>query len=226
MLFLNLFDVFLLVLLVLCGLAGYKRGLLRTVFSFVSFILALLITGFLFNPLTGFLRRTPLFTWLTGSISSALNLEEIYENVGQTLIDIMPVHDFVRETLHLNNNSNMHDTLGVTSLPDYVAAFFANLILVAIAIIFLFITSLVVLSFVGAALDVVGKLPVINRFNDAGGLLIGLAFGALMIVLGLFVATLLFSSGYDSFVQDMLNRSVVMRYVQDNFFPRFFGSIL
>ena len=222
----NFFDIFLLVMFALCGLAGYRRGLLRTVFSFVSFILALLITGFLVNPVTALLRRTPLFSWLSGIISDALGLEEIYGRVGQALIDIMPVHDFVRETLRLNNTSYMHNTLGVSRLPDYVAAFFANLVLVAVAILFLFITSLVVLSFVGAALDVVGRLPVISRFNDAGGLMIGLAFGVMMIVLGLFVMTLVFSPGYDSFVQDMLNGSMVTRYVQDTFFPRFFGSII
>ena len=222
----NLFDIFLLIMLALCGLAGYRRGLLRTVFSFISLILAFLITGFLVNPVTGLLRRTPLFTWLTDVISNALNLEEIYGQVGGALIDIMPVHDFVRETLHLNNNSEMHNTLGVSRLPEYVAAFFANFALVAIAILFLFITSLVVLSFVGAALDIVGRLPIIGRFNDAGGLLIGLAFGMMMIVIGLFVITLVFSPGYDSFVQDILNGSVVMQYVQETFFPRFFGSVI
>ena len=223
---LNLLDIILLVLLSLCGLAGYKRGLLRTVFGFVSFILALLITGFLFNPLTVLLRQTPLFTWLKGGISSALNLEEIYGQVGQTLIDIISINDFVRETLHANNTTNMYYALGVSRLPDYVAAFFANLILAAIAIVFLFVTSLVVLSFVGVAIDVVGRLPVISTFNHVGGLLIGFAFGVLTIVFGLFVMTLVFSSGYDSVVQDMLNGSMITQYVQENFFPRLFGRVV
>ena len=222
----NFFDVFLLILLALCGLAGYRRGLLRTVFSLVSFFLAIIITGFLTGPVTALLRQTPLFTWLAGIISDALNLEDIYGNVGQALIDIMPVHGFIRETLHLNNTVNMYETLGVARLPDYVAAFFANLVLVAIAIIFLFIASLVVLSFIGSALDVVGRLPVINMFNNAGGLLIGLAFGVLIIVMGLFVMTLVFSSGYDSFVQNMLNGSMVAQYVQETFFPQLFGRVI
>ena len=222
----NFLDIFLIVLLVLCGLAGYRRGLLRTVFAFVSLIAALVITAFLFNPLTALLRMTPIFGWLTSGISNALSLDEIYEYAGQTLIDILPVHGFVRETLHINNNIDMHNTLGVSNLPDYIAAFFANLILVAIAILFIFITSLVVLSFAGAAIDVVGRLPVVSRFNDAGGLLIGLVFGALMIGLGLFVMTLVYSSGTDSFMQNLLNGSVVVRFVQDTFLPRLFGSII
>ena len=222
----NLFDVFLIALLAICGLAGYRRGFLRTVFSLISFILALFITGFLLNPFTALLRRTPIFSWLTRSISNALNLEEIYGHVGQTLIDIMPVHGFIRDTLHLNNTSNMHDTLGVTRLPDYVAAFFANLVIIAIGIIVLFIISIVLLSFVGAALDIVGGLPVISRFNDAGGLLIGLAFGVLMIFLGIFVMTLVFSYGTDSFVQNILGGSMVVRFLQETFMPRLFGSIV
>ena len=226
MLCLNLFDVILLTLLVLCGLTGFRRGLLRTVYSLVSFILALLITGFLFNPFAGMLRRTPIFTWLTRGISNALNLEEIYGHVGQTLIDIMPVHGFIRETLHLNNNVNMHNTLGVSRLPDYVAAFLANLIIIAVAILLLFMISLILLSFAGAAIDVVGKLPVINRFNDAGGLLIGLAFGVLLIGLVIFVMTLVFSSGTDSFMQNLLYGSMVVRFLQDTLLPWFFGSIV
>ena len=222
----NFLDVFLLIMLALCGFAGYRRGLLRTVFSFVSFILSLLITGFLFNPLTGLLRRTPLFSWLSRGVSRALNLEEVYERVGQSLIDILPLHGFIQETLHINNNSSMHYTLGVSRLPDYVAAFFANLILIAIAILFLFITSLIILSFFGAALDVVGRLPVISRFNDAGGLLIGLVLGVPIIGLGIFLMTLVFSSGTDSPMQSLLNDSMVVRFMQDTFMPRLFGSIV
>ena len=225
----NLFDVFLLILIGVCGMAGYRRGLLRTVFTFFSFIVALLITGFLYNPLTGFLRRTPLFTWLTRGISNALSLDEIYERArqsGESLIDVLPVHGFIQETLHINNNRNMHITLGATTLPEYVAAFFANMILVAIAILFIFITSMVFLSFVGGAVDIVGRLPVISRFNDVGGLLIGLVFGVMMVGLGLFVITLVFSSGTDTFVQNMLSGSMVARFVQETFMPRFFGSFI
>ena len=212
-------------MLVACGLGGYSRGLLRTVYAFVSFVIALLVTGLLYNPLTGLLRRTPLFSWLSNAINNALSLDEIYAYAGQTLIDVLPVHEFVRETLHLNNNVDMYNTLGVWGLQDYVAAFFANLILIAIAILFLFITSLVILSFAGAAIDVVGRLPVVSKFNDAGGLLVGLVFGVLMISLGIFVMTLVFSSGTDSFMQNALDGSVVARSVRDIIMPRFFGTI-
>ena len=213
-------------MLALSGLAGYRRGLLRTIYSFVSFFAALVITGFLYNPFTAFLRMTPLYTWLKRGISGALNLDEIYARVGQSLIEVLPVHDFVQETLHINNNIGMRNTLGVSTLPDYVAAFFANLILIAISILFIFIVSLVLLSFAGAAVDVVGRLPVISRFNDAGGLIVGLVFGVFMIGLGLFVMTLVYSSGTDSFMQDILNGSMITRTMRDTFFPQFFGSIV
>ena len=224
----NFFDVFLIIMLALSGLAGYRRGLLRTIYSFVSFFAALVITGFLYNPFAAFLRMTPLYAWLKRVISNALNLEELYARVGESLIEVLPVHDFIQETLHINNNIGMHNTLGVFSLPlpDYVAAFFANLILIAISILFIFIVSLVLLSFAGAAVDVVGRLPVISRFNYAGGLVVGLVFGVFLIGLGLFVMTLVFSSGTDSIMQNMLNGSMITRTMRDTFFPRFLGSIV
>ena len=224
----NFFDVFLLIMLALSGLAGYRRGLLRTVYAFVSFFAALVITGFLYIPLTALLRMTPLYSWLKRGISGALSLDEIYARVGESLIEVLPVHEFVQETLHINNNINMHNTLGVSNLPlpDYVAAFFANLVLIAISILVIFIASLILLSLAGAAVDVVGRLPVISRFNNAGGLVVGLAIGVFMMGLGLFVMTLVFSSGTDSFVQNILDGSLITRSMRDNFFPQFFGSIV
>ena len=223
----NLFDVFVLIVLGLSGLAGYRRGLLRTVYGFVSFIVALFVTGFLYAPFVNFLRTTPLYPWLMQSVSNTLGLDAFFEYAGatgQSLIDVLPLHALIQEILHLNNNNNMHGILGVSNIQDYVAGFFANMILTAIAIIVIFIAAMVVLSFVGAAVDVVGRLPVINTFNDIGGLLVGLLFGVLMVGLGIFVINLLAST--NQIVQNLLNGSFVARYVQDSIMPQLFGSII
>ena len=225
----NFFDIILVVVVCLCAIQGLRRGLLRSIYGLVSFVASFFIAMFLYAPVVRLLRRTPLFTFLSRGISNALNLEELSSyavQVGRSLIDVLPLHNFIRETLHINNNPGMYSMLNVATIQDFVAAFFANLILVAIAILLIFILALLILNFLGHALDVVGRLPVISTFNDVGGLLIGFVFGIVMAVSSLFILNLIFSAGTNQWVYNMLNGSMLARFVYDTIMPGLFGTVV
>ena len=225
----NFFDIILIVVLFVCAVVGLRRGLIRTVYGFVSFAAAVFVSLALYAPITRFLRMTPLYTFLSRGIADALNLEEragYAVQAGRSLIDVLPLHDFIKETLHINNNEGMHTMLNVTTIQEFIAAFFANLILVAVSLVLIFVLALLVLSFFGKALDVVGRLPVISTFNDVGGLLLGFVFGATIVVTSLFVLSLMFGSGTNERVSNMLDGSMLARFVYENIMPSLFGTVV
>ncbi len=115
--------------------------------------------------------------------------------VDQTkLIRSLPVPSFLQDMMINYNNSEGYKKLDVTDFGGYIAGFFANLVLEAVAFLATFLLVNIILRAVFAALDLFARLPVISAVNRLGGLAVGLLEGVviiwiLMIILSLFSAT-------------------------------------
>ncbi|MCL2215968.1 MAG: CvpA family protein [Defluviitaleaceae bacterium] len=213
----NVLDLAVLALVALCAFAGYRRGLIRTVYGLVSFFIAFFLASRLYSPVARILRGTGLFSMLQNNISSTLNLERV---VGEhtaarqaEIIDTLPLPAALRELLHSYNTPNMYELLQVDTIDAYISGFFANMVINAIAIIGVFMLVLVLLSIAGVALDIVGRLPVIYTFNRAGGLIFGLGMGAVLVWLCVVVMTLLSTATPELGLYYLMRESFVVRWV-------------
>ena len=220
----NALDLAVLVLVALCALAGYRRGLIRTVYRLVSFFIALFLANRLYAPVARMLRGTALFSTIQDSISTGLNLERF---VGEhtaarqvEIIDSLQLPERLRELLHSFNTPNMYELLQVSTVDEYISGFFANMVINAIAIVSVFFLVLLALSIAGVALDIVGKLPVINTFNNLGGLIVGIGMGAVLAWVCIVVMTLIFSTGSNPEMYDLMRGSLAARWVLDSMMPQ------
>ncbi|MCL1877814.1 MAG: CvpA family protein, partial [Defluviitaleaceae bacterium] len=147
----NFVDLGILGVIAVFALMGWHRGLIRTVFGLVSFFAAIILAYILRPVVAGFLREISLYDFLREHVHGGL---DGLEYSAELPIALPP---------------------GVTEIP---ASFLTNLAIDAIAIVAVFFIVFLVLSVVGAALDVVSKLPVVNTLNGLGGLVAGIFFGA------------------------------------------------
>lgn len=188
---------------------GYRRGLIRTVFSLVSFALAIILAIYLFPIVAGWLRETALFTGLKDYIIRTMGLEYAVQTHSADLIYSLPIPDILRRNLLENNTPNMFELLNVQTIEEYIAAYFAGLAINIIAIILVFIAVRLILGLVSRVLDIVGKLPVINQFNRVGGLLLGLLKGVIVVWIGLTIMNLFFLDPTMPGLQNMLAESLI-----------------
>ena len=223
----NFLDIAAVLALLFFAFTGYRRGLLRTLYGFASLVAALVVTGLLYSPVAGLLRLTPLHPWLAGLVSDSLGLEGFFESAegaGQApLFEELPLHPALREAIAERYAADAL-AAGAAALEGRVAGFLADMVLAALAIVLVFVAALVLLSVAGRTLDVVGRLPVINAFNNLGGLLVGLLAGACAVVLGFFVMNLLFGAGGD--MQEMLDASFFSQLVREAVLARLFGRFV
>lgn len=172
-----LLDILVAAVVLGCAVAAYRKGFIMAVLGFLP-MLAALLGARLFSPyVSRFLRGTPLFGSLAGSIGSALNLDKIIgESAMRTqteIIEGMQLPGFLRDALLENNNPVIYHLLDVEELQEYIAGFLANICLNAAGVILAFL-----LVYIGArallnALNIISRLPVLNFFNRACGLLVG-----------------------------------------------------
>ena len=218
----NAVDIIILTVVGLCAFAGFRRGLLHTVYRLVSIFVALFLAFRLYPHVSRMLRQTGLFGSIQRSISRAMNLEAVFNEHaaarGTEIIDALPLPAALRSLLHVNNTPNMYELLRVYTLEDYITGFFANMVINGIAVLAVFLLVMVILGLIGGLLDIVGKLPVINTLNNVGGLAIGSLLGMLLGWAGVAIMIMMFTSTGSPLMYDLLQGSFVARFFLDNEF--------
>ena len=130
-------------------------------------------------------------------MAKALNLDSMASAVSaqsNDYINSLSIPDFLKESLISNNNPVVYGILDATGINDYISGYVASMILNILSMIVVAVGLIIIFKLVLVLLDVVTKLPVIHGINSAGGLIVGLLEGVL-IVWVIFVVAVLFVSG-------------------------------
>ncbi len=207
------------------ALAGMKRGLIKTVFSMFSVIVALLATAFLSPVLT---------QWLQGNenvmeyfvekadavlpfdeVESMLNLEK-KEAEQKRFLDSLPLPESIREQLAQNNSRDFYKTLGVDTFRAYLCNYIACMIISALSFVATFVAMLILLKVLCFSLDLISKLPVLNQVNHLLGMAAGLAYALLLVWVGGVILTALGSTEAGSSLMKQVNDSAFLSFLYNN----------
>jgi len=220
---LNRVDLIIIIVVAIFALIGYRKGLVQTAYRLISFFAAMFIAWQLYPHVARFLRGTALFPAVQNMISNALNLDEfIYDHAqarGAAIIDALPLPSAVQQLLHTNNTPAMFEVLQVSTIEEYISGFFANIVINGIAILAVYLLTLLALTIVGGMLDIVTRLPVINTLNRIGGFLFGLILGGIIVWVGL-IAVVLFAAGSNPEWFAMLEASAVAQWMLRTSLPQ------
>jgi len=222
----NILDFVLISIVVVCAWVGYQKGLVRTLYRFVSFILALFLAGRLYPIVAGFLRDSALYDSISGRIASATSIENAFRNNapapdvteatrGTDIINSLPLPDALRNTLYERNTPDMFELLGVRTVEEHITGFFANIVINAISLIVVFVLVLVILHFIGKALNIVDMIPIVSSFNRAGGLGAGVLIGIGVVWLAVFAITMFFATGVSEGFSEAIQGSSVVSWMLD-----------
>jgi uncharacterized membrane protein required for colicin V production len=222
----NLLDLIVFIVLALAAFFGYRKGLIRTVYRLASFVIAWFLASRLYEPMAGFLRQTPVYPWLKNGISNTLNLEGAFADHAQgmalpagdfgTLIEGLPLPASLQDMLQGRAAPDISGMLNMEAVEEGIAGVFAGIAINAVAMLAVFLLVMLVLGIGGMALDIVGRLPVINTLNRAGGFAFGLALGLVIIWLGLAVMSMLLAANPQGEIYDLLSGSAAARLLLSN----------
>ena len=207
------------------ALAGMKRGLIKTVFSMFSVIVALLATAFLSPVLT---------QWLQGNenvmeyfvekadavlpfdeVESMLNIEK-KEAEQKRFLDSLPLPESIREQLAQNNSRDFYKTLGVDTFRAYLCNYIACMIISALSFVATFAAMLILLKVLCFSLDLISKLPVLNQVSHLLGMAAGLAYALLLVWVGGVILTALGSTEAGSSLMKQVNDSAFLSFLYNN----------
>ena len=223
----NTLDIGMLVILAIFAIFGYRRGLVHTIYRFASFFAALFLAIRLHPFVSRVIRESFVYESLRGRIADSPNFEAAFREYAPTpgigeavremyVINALPLPQSFRDLINNNNTPAMREILSVGTLEDFVAGFFANIVINVISLVLVFVLVMLILKIVGTALHIVDKLPVVSSLNRLGGFAVGILIGTGVVWLGLVVIVLFFSTGGSDTIYGLIQGSAVASWLFDN----------
>lgn len=201
-------DIVLLIIFLLSLFFGYRKGLIGVAFNLCAFLVALVVTWILYNPITNVVINN---TEIDDSIRNAIiekgviETKEDEEKEEENMINKY-IQQYVTSPITNTTNEVVEETARVVS--EKVVA-----IGVAIALFIVVRIALILLKFVAEA---IAKLPIIKQFNKAGGLIYGVIKGMFIIYIFLAILFFIMSVNNSGMIANMINSSLISKYLYEN----------
>lgn len=151
----------------------FKRGLVQSLASVLSFVVALLVAGALYKSAYSLVvERTGIYNWIYQGVEGRFS--SVFEN-GIVLADIDKLPLAVQKVVE----DLINGMISSGAMVD-LAASLTDMIIYALCFLGVFLLVRILIFVVAGMLDFIAKLPGLNVMNKFGGLLIGVIEGAII----------------------------------------------
>lgn len=199
---------------------GYRKGLIKTIFSMISVVAALLITTF-FAPIIAaeIPEDSTVYEFIYEKVENTIPIQS-NDKQEKDVIESLTLPQSLKDSLIENNNSKIYEMLHIDKAKDsfavYIYSYLTRLVISAICYIVTFIIVVIILAIVAHALDLISKLPILNTLNKAGGATIGLIYGCLIIWIFFIVITMCSGTDFGKSAYECINTSSILDYIYNH----------
>jgi uncharacterized membrane protein required for colicin V production len=212
----NSLDIFVTVSFLIILLISWHKGLLLTLYSLFSFVIAIFVSNKLYGIVGAFIRGNDvLYSRITGFVSENVNigpsLEAAAKSSQNNIIENLGLPEILTNLLIENNNPEIYKLFSFNAVEDYIVGMLSGVIVNIISAVSVFIIVSLLLSVISRALGIISNLPVIKTFNKIGGVLLGALLATLFIWLSFVVMLMFFFKDYAE-MSILVNSSYVAKY--------------
>ncbi len=216
-------DLIVILILIIFAVIGYKKGLIQSIITLCSSIVALVLSFIVYPAINMILKLTPVYTGIYDGVFK--KVEEIdfgkgIQSQGNAIIEnITWLPEFLTMQIKNNNNTAMYELLGVKSIQEYISMYIANMIISMLAILITwFLLKVILVAVLRMLGSIIEHLPVISSFNHGGGLFFGLVKGILTLsVIGLIIPLFITLPAFQNISQS-IETSILTKWMYDNNF--------
>ncbi len=206
----TILDIIILVFIALQAVLGYVKGIVKSLFDLVGYLLAVAVTYFFYNPVKALLiEATPLDEQIATFVAE--RLKALGATSVQATVSTADLNAMAKLPLPENIKKAISDFLTgtVSSVSQNVTTEVTNFLMTIIAVVSVFIVTIIVIKIVVSMLDIIANLPVISTFNKVGGVLFGLVKSYIIISLLFLVFIMFFSTSGNQALNTMIDQSLL-----------------
>ena len=201
---------------------GFKKGMIKMVFSLVSTIAALLI-AMLFSPVVAGMMKSneAIVGFFDEKIAAVVDFssEEVKEETEeeqQSWIDSLPLPETFKQSISENNTEENYLSMQVDRFEEYACRQITNMIINAIAFVVTLVLAIIALAILCKTLDLLAKLPLLKQINAAAGLAAGAAEGLLVVWILFVILTMFAGTEFGSEAMGMIAENPLLDFLYKN----------
>ena len=209
-----LMDLIIIAIVILSVFFGYKKGLINVIFSLVAFLIAIVISLFLFRPISNLvIEKTEIDEKIKEVIINNVSKEEedgenIEENIETK--ENNSLKNYVESKMKEQTDTAKNETI------DVVAESIAIRSIEILTGIGLFIVIRLILFILKFLTHIIEKLPVIKQFNEVGGIIYGILRAAIIILLLLMILYFAVSVKPGGTIDTSIKDSYITKFLYEN----------
>jgi len=195
-------DVIVVAIILFNTIIGYTKGLVNVVFNLCAFLIALIITVFLYTPITNFVIENTEFDEKLENVI----IENGITGETETLTESGAIEKYLSQSITNTKNDIIQSSS--TIIAQKIIG-----IIIAIA---LFIIIRLVLVFAKALINGIASLPIIKQLNEVGGLFYGIFIGVVIVYVVLAILFLVISINNNAILTQAINNSIITKILYSN----------
>lgn len=200
-------------IIVLNALIGRKVGLIKIIFSLLSFAIALALTTWISPTVNGILNNNETFYEKTfQQVEKMLSLEENESADQDDIIEGLPLPKSMKESL-MKNKAKQE-----ANIKSYITSHVTGIVINAFAYILTFVIVFIALWVVSIAFNIISKLPILNQINRTAGLLLGAVQGLVVVWLLFIILTVISGSQLGETAFQQINSSGILSFLYNKNF--------
>lgn len=175
----NILEIVLLIIMLLCVWRGYARGLFRSVLIVGAMVLAMVLSAYAAPHVSGLLQQ---YTGLDETIEDyiaeqlSLDVEQAINTKHEQMLIIeeLPFPDVLKLAIVNHNNSEVYEGLDVRGFQEYLAHYLSCVVMNCLAFILIQLvitTGLIILLSVSKVLT---EIPILHGIDKTGGVILGI----------------------------------------------------
>jgi uncharacterized membrane protein required for colicin V production len=202
-------------------LIGMKAGLIKTIFSLCSMVVAVVLTIWISPHVNDFMKgNDKIYDAISSKVEKILPLAEKEAGSSEevSIIEGLMLPQSIKDALIENNNAKVYKAMAIDSFEEYVSGYITGVIINAMAFAITFLVIIILLWIICLSLDIISKLPLLNEVNKTGGLIAGLFHGLVVVWLFFILITVFGSTEYGQKALEMIGDNSLLSLIYNNNF--------
>ena len=189
-------DVVIILFILASAFLGYKKGLIALGIQLLAFLIAIVATVILYRPIG---------TLIINNTKIDEKLQETIESNVENLIEQGNVNEMTNSLIQSAENGMLPETSRNLSIN----------IIYGVTMLVLYIAIRICLVFVKALANIMSQLPILNQFNELGGIIYGLLRGVVITYILLMIVNLIITVNPTTKLNQMINQSYIAKTMNE-----------
>ncbi len=211
----NWIDVVVIIILLGSVINGWRKGLINSVIGLVKWIIGLIVANQFYHEVAVYVTENfwnPIPTWsehITGWLTSSINIDMTQSDLTQSdmssVISGIDLPEIYRTQLsqRLNEIQSTSAIDFMNTLGNLVSQMLFNAL---VFLVLLFVTMGLV-ALIGAIINQVTKLPILNELNRGGGVIVGGLIGLISVYVLMMIVHILYPFEFMTSIVKAINQS-------------------